>query len=587
MHPDVKALAVVLGLALSALSVTACWDAERRGPATDDTTRDETPTMTEASGFIDIAPSVGMKHTTFGGSKDKLTILENIGSGAGFVDADGDGLLDVVVLSGGVVTETGLRPDPALRFYRQSEANSFHDQTKAWGLSFSGWGTGLAVGDVDNDGDPDLLITCYGQDRFFRNVEGRRFEDATATAGFLLADATSDFSTSAVFFDYNADGLLDVYVVRYVELDPARPPNSGRPCLTGGVPVACAPHFHPPLADRLYRNTGDTFVDVTQEAGVAKTEGAYGLGVAAADFNGDGRADLYVANDTTPNFFWRNVDGKRFVDEALFSGCALDDEGRGQAGMGVDVADLDGNGTLDIVVTNYSQETNALYANLGAALFEDRSRQAKLWQPSYLKLGWGVKACDWDRDGRLDLAIANGHVYPRATEINPALSYPQSCLFLRAGATTDFVDDSLALGPDASATRTHRALATGDIDNDGDTDLLLSVVDSPPVLLQNNVSPSGKWLSLRLEGTRSNRDALGAKVWLTVDRRVQFREVTRGGSYLAAHDPRLLFGLGQTDGAKALRIIWPSGVEEIFGALAAHTAYKIVEGSGSAEVIER
>ena len=555
---------------------SGCWNSQDAGGHRERAAR--------APSFTDIARSAGLEHPSQGGSPEKLSILENIGSGAGFLDADRDGNLDAVVLSGGPGAGATHVPDVAVRFYRQSRPGTFREETDRWGLTFNGWGTGVAVGDVDNDGAPDLLITCYGQDRFFRNREGTRFEDATDSAGFLLADATTDFSTSAVFFDYNADGRLDLYVTRYVALDRERPPNGGHPCLTNDVPVACAPHFHPPLADRLYRNAGARFVDVTVEAGVGKSEGAYGLGVAAGDLDGDGRTDLYVANDTTANVLWRNVDGRRFTDDALFSGCALDDEGRGQAGMGVDLADLNQDGALDIIVTNYSQETNALYLNLGAGAFENGARRANLWQASYLRLGWGVKACDWNSDGKLDLAIANGHVYPRADEINPALSYAQPCLFLQADGH-QFVDRADTLGEAASRARAHRALATGDFDNDGDVDILLSVMDSPPVLLANE-QRGASWLSLRLQGTRSNRDAIGAKVWLTAGGQTQFREVTRGGSYLSAHDPRLLFGLGTIEHIDSVRVVWPSGTTESFEALTARKAYKIVEDTGRAVTVE-
>lgn len=535
--------------------------------------------------LTDVTAGSGLEKAVESGSPEKLWILESVGSGCAFLDADGDRRLDVFVASGGKVTHGNVHPGPGGFFYRQVGNGRFQDATETAGLAFEGWATGVAVGDFNNDGKPDLFVGCYGQDRLFKNVGGR-FEDVTAEAGLLLNSALRDFSTSATFLDFDRDGRLDLYVTRYVDFDPSQPPNDGFPCRQGEIEIACPPTFHPALPDRLYRNVdGSRFVDVSREVGIQTSEGAYGLGVVAGDFDGDGFTDLYVANDTTANFLWHNVDGKHFEELALFSGAALSDEGQGQAGMGVATGDLDGDQDLDLAVTNYSLESNAFYLNSGGGRFEDIGPSHILSRSSYLLLGWGIQLGDLNLDGRLDLVTANGHVYPAIAQADSSLRYDQPCQVLLGTGGGTFRDATTECGQAAALPRAHRGLATGDFDNDGDLDVLLTVQDSPAVLLRNDSPPPHNWVSLRLLGARSNREAIGAEVRLRTGKAVQLRQVSRGGSYLSARDVRLFFGLGEARQVDEVRITWPGGEIEVLRALDANRFYDVVEGTGVAEPI--
>ena len=529
--------------------------------------------------FEDIAPRLGLNRVLRSGSCDKLWILENVGTGCALFDADLDGLLDIFLANAGTVEGRKIVPGPGPAFYRQLPGGKFEDRTREAGLEASSWETGVAVGDMDNDGLPDLFVTAYGKSHLYRNLGGGKFRDDSNALG----PVEEGFSTSAVFLDYDGDGFLDLFVANYVRFDWNALPNGGKPCLQKGVEVACGPGFFQPRSGRLYRNHGGArFIDVTKETGIARDEGAYGLGVAAGDLDQDGRPDIYVANDTTANFLWHNVDGSRFEDVALWSGVALSESGQGQAGMGVDIADADGDQRLDIFVTNYSEEYNAFYRNLGDGTFEDRSHKAGFAKDSFLLLGWGVKFLDLDNDGNLDLFVANGHVYPKAKEVNRALDYLERCLIYRNIGEGRFVEEGLNLGEAAALPRPHRGLSVGDIDNDGDLDILLTVLDGPPVLLRNNGPAKGNWISLRLEGVRSNREGIGAQAKLTAGGKVQLREVTRGGSYLSAQDVRLHFGLGSSSTADHVTIRWPSGQVDEIGPLKGGKRYLIVEGEGKA-----
>ncbi len=533
--------------------------------------------------FIDTAPALGLTRVLRSGSPEKLWILENVGTGCALLDTNGDGLLDVFLANAGTLEmregRITLAPGPGPALYVQGPRGRFADRTRDAGLSSAAWQTGVAVGDIDNDGDADLYVACFGQSLLFRNRGEGNFEEVSGAMGIR----GERFGTSAVFFDYDRDGFLDLYSTGYVRFDLRSPPNGGRPCVLGGVEVACGPGHCEPEPDRLWHNErGNQFTDVSEIMGIAPAVGSYGLGVAVGDLDGDGWPDIYVANDTTANFLWHNAEGKRFEDVAVWAGAALSESGQGQAGMGTDIADADGDGRLDIFVTNYTEEYNAFYRNIGDGAFEDRTHQAGLAKDSFLFLGWGVKLADLDLDGDLDLVAANGHVYPQAAQVNPAFTYAERCLFYSNLGGGRFVEEGLKLGTAAAAARPHRGLAVGDIDLDGDLDLVLTVLDGPPVLLENRGTSLGNWISMRLEGTRSNRDAIGARVTLTAADREQVREVTRGGSYFSAQDVRLHFGLGSARTVERVQIRWPGGLVEKLGPIAAGAQYRVVEGSGKA-----
>jgi hypothetical protein len=531
--------------------------------------------------FEDAAAELGLTRVLRSGSGERLWILENVGAGCGLVDVNGDGRLDVFLANAGTVDGKRLRPGPGPALHVQRPDGRFDDRTREAGLESQAWQTGVAAGDIDNDGDADLLVTCFGESLLYWNRGDGTFVEGAAAAGIT----GRRFSTSAVFLDHDRDGWLDLYIASYVRFDLESPPNDGKPCLAGGIETACGPGHCEPESGRLYRNLGGKrFEDVSVALGVFREEGSYGLGVAAADLDGDRWPEIYVANDTTASFLWRNLEGKRFEETGIVAGAALSDTGQGQAGMGVDIADLDGDQVLDIFVTNYAEEPNAFYRGLGGGLFEDWSSASGLGPQSFLSLGWGARLVDFDADGALDVLVANGHVHPQAERIHPAHSFAQRCLYHRNLGAGRFAEEGEAHGEALARRRAHRGLAVGDIDQDGDLDALLTVLDGPPVLLRQVGSGLGQWLFLRLEGTASNRDAVGARVTVEAGGRKQVRQVSRGGSYLSAQDPRLHFGLGAAAQADRIRVEWPAGTTEELGPAPAGRRYRLREGSGRLEV---
>ena len=531
--------------------------------------------------FVDVAMARGLNRNLVSGGPEKLVIVENIGTGVGVLDADGDGKLDLFFSNAGTLAAGRVVQGPGVAFFRQSSAGTFRDLTSQVGIEFNGWGTGVAVGDYDNDGDPDLFLSCWGPDRLWENREGTFFE--------VSSEAGVDhpgLSTSAVFLDYDLDGRLDLYVACYVELDLADLPNSGEPCIEGGARVACGPDFYEPASDRLYHNEGDGhFRLVSGEAGLDAASGGYGLGVAVDDFNRDGRPDIYVANDTTENFLWMNTAGKGFVEEALSAGASLGPEGQGQAGMGVAIGDVDGDCRADIFVTNYSQEQNALYRCVGGAEFRDASAGSGFGRESFMSLGWSTFFADLDNDSDDDLFIANGHVHPDAADLNSALSYLQPCLFYLNDGQGNFRLVPSSVGPGAMEARAHRGAAQGDIDGDGDIDIVVTVQDGLPVFLENQSRGNAHSLLVELVGTQSNREGIGAMLVGKVGERKILRRVGRGGGYLSARDVRAHFGLGESTRLDYLEISWPSGKRSILKNLAAGKIYRIRESDGAAEAV--
>jgi enediyne biosynthesis protein E4 len=526
-------------------------------------------------GFVDVASEVGLDRPLAAGSPEKLFIFENVGSGAGILDFDGDGLLDIFLANAGLLRDGKILPGPGVSLYRQLPTGRFEEVAEETGIHFTGWGTGVAVGDIEGDGDPDIFLGTLDHPLLFRNDSGMRFAECAREAGIDLPG----YSTSAVFLDYDRDGELDLYVARYVEFDIAHPPNGGQPCLENGIPISCGPTMHKPIPHLLWRNAGGgKFENATEKAGMGHQEGPYGLGVAAGDLDGDGWPDIYVANDTTANYLWHNKRDGTFEEIGLEAGCALGENAQGQSGMGVDLGDVDGDGRLDIFVANYAEEYNAFYQNLGNNSFADRTYASGLNEGCFLTLGWGAKFIDYDQDGALDLFVVNGHVQVRAGEMNPALAYEEPILFYRGDGAGKFQRVDQSLGPDVNRPRSHRAAAVADIDGDGDLDILITVLDGPPVLLVNQVGQRSGSIVIRLRGVRSNREGIGARIELQAGGRTQVREVTRGGGYLSASDAIAHFGLGAAPRADAVRIKWPSGQVDELGALAAGFRYLIEEG---------
>lgn len=542
------------------------------------------PGVVTALRFLDVASSSGVDHLLVSGGTEKLSIVENIGTGVALLDANGDGRLDLFLANAGRIKGGVVVPGPGLALYLQGPAGGeFEEASGRLGLDFDGWATGVAVGDYDNDGDLDIFLACWGADRLWENRDGRFIE-----VGQLAGVDHDGLTTSAVFLDYDRDGKLDLYAASYLKFDLADLPNEGEPCLEGGATVACGPGFYEPEPDRLYHNEGGgRFRLVSAESGMGKAEGGYGLGVAVDDFNLDGLPDIYVANDTTGNYLWLNEGGGKFTEGALMAGAALSPEGQGQAGMGVAAGDCNGDGNPDIFVTNYSQEQNSLYLGIGGGEFTESSSASGFSFESYIALGWSTFFVDLDNDADDDLFVANGHVHPGAAEINSSLSYLQPCHFFLNDGKGNFQLCPPSVGNAATEQRAHRGAAYGDIDGDGDLDLLLSVQDGPPVLLMNQSEGAGNSLLVELSGSSSNREGVGARLVGRLGSKTITRTVGRGAGYLSASDCRAHFGLGAAGSLDTLEILWPSGRKHQLQDVKAGFLYRVKEANGEAVVVRK
>jgi hypothetical protein len=500
--------------------------------------------------FVDVSAEAGIsfKHEN-GASREKL-MTETFGSGVAWLDFDDDGWLDLFFANGAHLSRGAASPGNVL--YRNLANGTFVDVTRKAGAAGRGlFATGVAVGDYDNDGRQDLYITGYGGNQLLHNNGDGTFADATARAGV----AGSGWSSSAGFIDYDRDGDLDLYVVRYLDYDIKDNPPCGYK--KEGFRMYCDPRTFEGIADLLYRNNGGgTFTEVSQAAGIANPAGK-GLGVAFGDVDQDGWPDIYVANDGVRNFLYRNKGDGTFVDIAYSAGVGFDGNGKPQAGMGTEIADYDDDGLPDIFVTNFSEELNTLYRNLGKLVFEDISERAGLGS-GYLPLGFGTRLFDYDNDGDLDIYVTNGHVIDNVALYHPHLSYRQKDL-LYENLGGRFRDVSAASGPAFRIEHVGRGAATGDFDNDGDLDIVVADCGGRPILMRNDGGNRNHWLALRARGRESNRFGFGARVRVLSGGRRQLREIWSAGSYLSGNDVRLHLGLGHETRASRVEILWPSG----------------------------
>ncbi|MFI5458430.1 MAG: FG-GAP-like repeat-containing protein [Isosphaerales bacterium] len=520
--------------------------------------------------FIDDAEQSGLTLVFDNGRTDRRQLPETMSGGVAVLDFDGDGRLDIYAVQGGPFPPRTNPPPFGDRLFRNRGDGRFEDVTAASGLATlaGGYGHGVAVGDYDNDGRPDLFVTRWGSYALYHNLGQGRFEDVTDRAAL---SGVRDWPTSAAWADLDNDGDLDLYVCHYLKWDPATAPPCEDPPRPGYT--YCDPRHFPALPDHVFRNDGGRFVDVTEQAGIVDLDGR-GLGVLAADLDGDGKTDLFVANDTTANYFFRNQGGFRFTEEGHESGLATNASGGYLAGMGVACGDFDGDGRLDLAVTNFYGESTTLYHNLGGGLFSDRTSAAGLVAPTRFVLGFGLAAIDANNDGHLDLVQANGHT----NDYRPTTPYAMPAqLFLGDGAGKLF-DVSSRAGPPWQQLRLGRGLATGDLDNDGRTDLLIVSENAPLALFRNQAASLDHFLTLAVEGTASNRDGVGARVAVTVSGRTQVAARFGGGSYLSANDHRLHFGLGAARMVDRVEVTWPSGGRDRYQGLAADAGYRLREG---------
>jgi len=536
-----------------------------------------TPESPPVPRFVDIAKEAGLTVSHIS-SSEKHYIAESMSGGAGLIDCDNDGKLDIITVNGSNVERFKQGGDPLITLYQQESDFKFRDITQAAGLKRKGWGMGVAVADYDNDGLPDIYVTGYGGNALYHNLGQCKFEDVTDKAGV----AGGGFSAGAAWADYDRDGHIDLFVSRYVHFDMDKLPNFGKNeknCSFRGVPVQCGPWGMLGETDLLYHNRGDgTFEEVAKKAGVSDSDKYYGLGAIWGDYDNDGWPDLYVANDSGPNYLYRNKHDGTFEEVGMLSGAAVSADGQQQGSMGVDWGDYLHDGRLSMFVTNFTEQPDALYRNLGAQGFADVTYAAKLARPTYQLVGWGTGFFDMDNDGWLDLFIANGHVYPQMDQVHGAVPYRQPILLFRNHRDGTFEDVSATLSGIPLASR--RGAAFGDLKNNGNLDVVVINTGEPPSLLMNETQSRNHRVLFRLVGTRSNKSAIGARVTVTAGKLTQFNEVRAGGSYLSQNDPRLHFGLGTESKIDEAEIRWPSGRVEVLRNLPADCIYTIVEGEG-------
>jgi enediyne biosynthesis protein E4 len=522
--------------------------------------------------FRDISASAGLTvRNTFGGTDRKDFILETTGNGAAIFDYDGDGRDDIFIANGRRLKSEEAPP----QLYHNEGAGHFRNVAKQAGLTRAGWGQGVCVGDYDNDGRPDLLLTFYGHNVLYRNRGDGTFEDVTEKARLPISGVR--YGSGCSFVDYDRDGYLDLFVANYVDLDLEKTPRPGQGefCEWKSIPVMCGPRGLPQAHNALYHNNRDgTFSDVSESANILKPGGRYGLGVVAADFDNDGWPDIYIACDMTPSLLFHNRHDGTFEERGMEAGVAFNFDGALQAGMGVAVADYDGDGFLDIAKTNFSGDLTSLYHNDDGKFFTDVSREAGLRARQFL--GWGVAFVDVDDDGWRDLVVANGHVYPEVEGRQLGDRYLQPTILYRNLGNAKFADVTESAGPAFQVPRPARGLAVGDLDGDGRPEILLVNMNATPALLKNR-SPGGHYLNLALTGTKSNRSAIGARVTVTAGGRKRIDEVMSGSSYYSQNSLTLHFGLGALTEVDDIQIRWPSGIVQHLGKTAADQTLKITE----------
>jgi hypothetical protein len=506
-------------------------------------------------------------------------LLESVGSGAAFVDLDGDGLDDIFVLSGWRLGDRRSDGGPrevlskgSFAYYHNLGGGRFADETSKAGLGGGGaWGIGVAAGDIDGDGDLDLFVTCFGRNLLYRNRGDGTFEEVGAAAGV----AGAGWWGSAAFFDADGDGDLDLYVTSYIDATLDDVLNAERTLVyKGAVQVMVGPFGLRGGADRFYRNRGDgTFEDATVESGLEDVGLGYGLGVVAADFDGDGDLDLYVANDSNPNYLFRNDGGGRFTEIGVVSGAAFSSEGAAQASMGLETAVFDGDGLLDLFVTNFADDNSALYKGDGGLFFTDVSIPTKIAALTFKPLSWGTASIDFDQDGRADLVVADGHIYPQVDAIEKEFGFRQRpLLLLNRGAT--FEDGTDRAGAGFQARSSYRGLAVGDIEGDRDPDLLFTRIDEPPLLLRYDGGDPRRWLVVEASPHPGPR-WIGARVDVEAGGRRQSRVILSGGSFASQSALRAVFALGGAGSAERVVVRFPGGGVQEFHDVAGGTTLKV------------
>jgi len=526
--------------------------------------------------YEDIAPLAGLTGANVSGSENsKQYIVETTGNGVAIFDYDNDGLPDIFLVNAGRLGKDAPQPTPFL--YHNLGGLKFEDVTEKSGITRTGWGQGVCAGDVDNHGYPDLFVTQWGQNVFYRNLGNGTFHDETKERGLLSPKPR--WSTGCAFIDFNRDGYLDLVVVHYVDFDIEHTPHPGEhtQCQWKGRPVMCGPRGLSPETLSFYENDGHGhFTDVSERVHIAGPKNYYGFTALTGDFDNDGWPDIFVACDSTASLYYHNLGGKMFEEIGVQAGLAYNEEGREQAGMGAAAGDFNADGLLDIFKTNFADDTHTFYKNLARNNFEDDTIGAGL-AVNTKYLGWGTAFIDFDNDGWKDLIVANGHVYPEVDAGHTAEKYKQPRLLYWNRGDGQFFDLSSQAGPGISAPHSSRGLAVGDLDNDGNEEIVIVNMSEPPTLLENSAPRVGN--SLLVRAITAGRDAVGARVTVTVNGHKQLDEVRSGGSYISQNDFRLHFGLGKAAAAE-ISVRWLDGKVETFQGIAAGQVVTVEEGKG-------
>jgi hypothetical protein len=526
--------------------------------------------------FVDVAATLGVTLQNVTGDSEQTYVVDTMMGGSAFFDYDQDGDLDLYILNGSRVVGFGDKDHPRNAMYR-NDGSQFTDVTQVAGLGDTGWGMGCAVADYDNDGDRDIYITNYGGNVLYANQGDGTFMDVTESA----AVGDDGFSTGCAFFDYNGDGFLDLYVANYVDFKHFIETTPDKSYNWKGLRVHFGPRGMRGGADILYRNNGDgTFSDATLEAKVVDHDKLYGMGVISGDYDNDGDQDIFVANDTGPNYLYQNQGDGTFAEVASMLGAAYNESGESQGCMGIAYGDYDNDGYQDILVTNFWEQTNTLYHNDAGTFFSDRSFDAGVGEESFRFLAWGAEFFDYDNDGDKDLFVANGHLFPQLDRANLGVSYAQTNQLFENLEDGRFNEVSQDSGEGLGIKKVSRGASFGDYDNDGDLDLFVLNLNDLPTLLRNEGGNQNNWLTVEAIGTKSNRDGIGAKIKIRCGDQTQINEIRSGSSYLSHSDLRAHFGLGRQDTVDLLEVTWPSGLVESFDKVLANGVVAIQEGKG-------
>jgi enediyne biosynthesis protein E4 len=539
--------------------------------------------------FADITKAAGLdKFHHRSGTAEKKSIIETPGSGVALLDYDNDGWLDIYLLNGSTIPALkGKEPAPQAMLLHNNHDGTFTDVTAKAGVANERWGFGVAVGDYDNDGWPDLYVANYGKNRLYHNNHDGTFTDVAEKAGVGLGG----WSAGPTWGDYDRDGLLDLFVPGYVKYDVDHPPIAGQGnippgyCKFRGVDVMCGPRGLPGESDHLFHNNGDgTFSDVSLKAGVSDPKGSYGFASIFVDVDDDGWLDLVVANDSVPNYLYHNRHDGTFEDVSYLSGFALTEDGRAQASMGIAVGDYNRDGKVDFYVSAFSDDYNALYRNDGDGNFSDVTYRAGLADPTIPFLAWGTGFLDFDNDGLLDIFVANGHVYPGVDRQDWGTSWAQRPQLFRNLDGAKFAEAPPSTGSGLADVITARGAAFGDLFNDGHIDVVTNNIDSTPTLLRNVVKNDNHWITMKLVGgAKSPRDAIGAKVFLTSGGARQRADVFSGGSFGSSSDQRIHFGLGPSTIVDKVEIFWPDGAKQEVSVPRVDRMISVEEGKGATE----